>query len=261
MSKIQVLVTTMFEKDLSKYKQMNLQTDAIIANQSDDYNYLKEEIDGTVAELITTNTKGLSRNRNIAITCSSSDAEYLLFSDDDLVFYDDYERIILDEFAAHPEAQAIKFNLENKGIRKISMSPIKKFKKANIKNISSSGVCGLAVKRDVLLEKNLRFNEEFGAGTENYCGEDTIFLQELLKKKVKFYLSPKYIADIYQGESTWNEGKNQKYFTVTGRVLKYIFPVFCYLLAIRSSYRFSKRENCNMKFFEILKCYYKGMRK
>ena len=43
MGRLEVLVTTMFEKDESKYESMNLQTDAIIANQSDDCFYIEEK--------------------------------------------------------------------------------------------------------------------------------------------------------------------------------------------------------------------------
>ena len=37
--KLEVLVTTMHQKDISKYISMNLQTDAVIANQADRENF------------------------------------------------------------------------------------------------------------------------------------------------------------------------------------------------------------------------------
>lgn len=42
----------------------------------------------------------------------------------------------------------------------------------------------------VLKKYNLHFHENFGPGTENYCGKDTIFLMEMLDKKVKFSVPP-----------------------------------------------------------------------
>lgn len=260
MSKLQVLVTTMHQIDFSKLVEMNIKSDVVFANQADEFSYISKECDGFKAEMITTPTRGLSKNRNLAIEYSSESADYILFSDDDLVFKDGYEEMILDEFAKHPQAEAIKFNLYNiSETRKISMKSIDEFKKATRRNVSSSGVCGLCIKRETLIKNNLRFNEFFGTGTENYCGEDTIFLQEMINKKIKFYLSPVEIAGIDQTESSWFKGHDEKYFFVTGMVFATIYPRMAKLLAVRSSYRFSKRKSCNMKFKDILNCYLKGI--
>lgn len=260
--KVQVLVATMHASDFSKIESMRISSDVFFANQADGYSYMKKEFNGHVAEMLTTQTRGLSRNRNLALTNSGLHAEYLMFADDDMIFTEDYEDIILGEFEKHPEAEAIKFRIENiDHVRKSDASPIKKFKRATVKNITAFGVCGLAIRRDTLLKRNLHFNESFGTGTENYCGEDTIFLQEIVKKKIPFYLSPIKIADVNQEESTWFEGYNEKYFEVAGMVLASVFPRLSWLLAIRSAYHFAKRKRCTLKFGKILKSYYSGIRK
>lgn len=260
MSKLQVLVTTMHQTDLSKYTQMNLQTDAVIANQADRNEILAETINGCNVQIVTTSTRGTSRNRNIALAHAAQKAEYIMFSDDDLVFVSGYEKLILDEFEAHPEAEAIKFNIHDLSkTRKISMRRISVFEKATKRNMSSSGVCGLVIRADVLKKYNLRFREDFGPGTENYCGEDTIFLMEMLKKKIKLYRSPVDVAGIDQSESSWFQGHNEKFFTTIGKVFRIIMPKLAYLLAVRGAYRFSKRDDCTMGFSQILKCYIKGI--
>jgi hypothetical protein len=81
----------------------------------------------------------------------------------------------------------------------------------------------------------------------------------LIKKKVKIYLSPQYIAGINLGKSTWFEGYNQKYFYVGGKVFAAIFPCFSYFLVIRSAYRFSRSEKCDLSFKTVLKNYFKGI--
>ncbi len=260
MSKLQILVTTMHQTDFRKIEQMNIRSDVVFANQADRYGYEFTNVNGFKAEMVTTATRGLSKNRNLAIEYSAPDADYIMFSDDDLVFSDNYEELILKEFEAHPKACVIKFNLYDMSkTRKISMKKIEHYKKATRLNVSSSGVCGLVIRRQALIKYNLRFNEYFGTGTENYCGEDSIFLQEIINKKIPFYLSPIEIAGIDQTETSWFEGYNDKYFRVTGRAFATMYPKASKLLAIRSSYRFSKRKNCNMKFKEILKCYYNGI--
>lgn len=256
--RLEVLITSMHQSDTSLYQKMNLQSDAIIANQADCFGYREETIGGNTIKMITTATRGVSRNRNIALALSSAD--YIAFSDDDLIWNDNYPQLIAQEFEAHPEAEAIKFNIHDlSATRKISMRRIERFEKATRRNMSSSGVCGLAVRADVIKRCNLHFHENFGPGAENFCGEDTIFLIEMLDKKVRFYRSPVDIAGIDQTESSWFQGHNEQYFTNAGKVLSLIYPGLAYLLAIRSAWRFSKRDDCDMDFLPILKCYYKGM--
>ena len=256
--KLEVLVTTMHQKDISKYFDMNLQTDAVIANQADSENFEVCDVNGSTVKFVTISSRGLSKNRNIAIK-NIGDSDLIMFSDDDLKFYDGYEDIIVKEFENHPEAEAIKFNINCISKRKIAMESIKEFHKPSRKEVTSWGVVGLVIKTDVLKEKSLKFNERFGAGVENFCGEDSIFLQEIFKKKVNLYASPKFIAEIDQTDSTWFEGHNEKFFTVAGMVLNEIYPCLSYLLVIRSAYKAAKRKTSNLKFMQILKCYYKGV--
>lgn len=262
MSRVEVLVTTMHQSDSSKYTQMNLQTDAVIANQTDKNEYAETEINGSSVKLISTNSRGLSRNRNIALSYASQEADYILFSDDDLVFNDGYKQAILDEFDKHPEAEAIKFNIHDLShTRKISMRRIERFEKATRRNMSSSGVWGLVIRRDVLKRHNLHFHENFGAGTKNFCGEDTIFLMEMLDKKVKFYRSPVDIGGIDQSESSWFQGHNARFFVTCGMVLGTIYPRLSYLLVIRSAWKACRRKDSGMRYIDILACYYRGIRK
>ncbi len=260
--KLEVLVTTTDQSDFGKYARMNLQTDAVFANQTDKNAYAEAEMGGRRARMISTDTRGLSRNRNLALAHASPDADYLLFADDDLVFVDGYERLVLGEFEKHPEAETIKFNVHNlSATRKINMRRIERFEKATRRNMSASGVWGLAVRQDVLKKYGLSFHENFGIGCENYCGEDTIFLMQMLSKKIKLYRSPVDIAGIDQTESAWFRGFDERYFTVAGTVLGTLYPRLSYLLAIRSALKASVKKKRRLGFWKILTCYYRGIRK
>ena len=260
MMKIVVAVTTMHQDDLSLYIKMNLQTDAIIANQCDCNSIDIGCFNENSVCMVSTPTRGLSRNRNIALTHLPQNTDIVIFSDDDLIFNDNYEKTIIDEFKKHPFAEAIKFNIHDLSDRKISMKRITKFEKATRKNMSSSGVCALAIKQNSLIKYNLRFNELFGSGTINYCGEDTIFIQEMINKKVKLYRSPIDVAGIFQKESSWFEGYNHRYFSICGKVLATCYPFVCKFLAVRSALKFSRNKKCKIGFFEILTDYLDGIK-
>lgn len=258
---IQVLVTTMHQTGFEKFSEMNLQTDAVIANQTDKNEYLETVVDNCSVKLVSTDSRGLSRNRNIALSHANQNADFIIFSDDDLVFNDGYEKLIIDEFEKHPEAEAIKFNIHDLSkSRKISMKQIQKFEKATKRNMSSSGVCGLVIKSDTMKRYNLHFHENFGSGSENYCGEDTIFLMEMIEKKIQFYRSPVDIAGIDQTESTWFIGHNERFFYTAGMVIGTIYPHLSYLIVLRSAFKAYRRKDSNMSFMKIISCYYKGIR-
>ena len=259
--KISVLVTTMNQIDTQKYDLMNLNTDAVIANQTN-FNAIKEEKqNGHKIVLVSTDTRGVSRNRNIALAHYDQSTDVVVFADDDLVFNDGYERMIAEEFSAHPDAEAIKFNLHDLSkTRKISMKRIEHYEKATRRNMSSSGVWGVAIKTSSLMKYNLKFDERFGPGTSHANGEDTIFLMNMIDKGVSFYRSPMDIAGIDQTDSSWFHGYNKEFFTNNGMIIDVIYPAISRILAIRSAYKFSKRDGCDMSFCSVLKCYNDGIR-
>lgn len=257
---LEILVTTMQQSDFSIIEEMNIKSDAVIANQCNENNYREIAVVGKSIKMISTTSRGLSRNRNIALAHADQKADLILFLDDDLILNDNYERLIIGEFEKHPEADAIKFNIHDLSeTRKISMKRIVKFEKCSRRNMSASGVCGVVLKQSIIKEFGLHFHENFGAGTENYCGEDTIFLQDLINRRVRFYRSPIDIAGIDETDSSWFKGYDEKYFMTIGKVFATIYPHLCRLLAIRSAYRFYKKKKCNLGFFKILKCYNRGI--
>lgn len=256
-----VLVTTMHQTDMGLYRRMRLQTDAVIGNQASANGECTEQIDGHTVTMVTTDARGTACNRNTAIDWIFPTAQYVLFADDDLCFYDGYEQVVAAAFAAHPDADAIKFNLRCVAGRSLGMAPIAAAHRASRREAASWGVWGLAVKADTLKASGIRFPERFGPGTPNYCGEDSIFLQEMFKRRWRVYAHPAVIADIDQRESTWFEGYTERYFTVAGMALSEMYPRLCYLLAVRSARRFSARADCSLSFFKTLQCYYRGIRR
>ena len=105
MKKLQVLVATMHQKDLSLVEKMNIRCDAVIANQADKNEILTEDN----VTMITTKTRGVGLNRNIALL--AADAEILLFADDDVMYHDDMTEKVVAAFAENPQADVIIFGM------------------------------------------------------------------------------------------------------------------------------------------------------
>lgn len=255
--KIEVLVTTMHQKDFSKYNDMNLQTDAVIANQADYCGFEETEIDGKRVRFVTTDTRGASVNRNIAITYSTADI--VVFSDDDQQFVDGYEELIINEFQNHPDADVIKFYCESSNPeRPFSYKKPQFFCRATKRNIMSAGVHCLAVKRECLIKNNIFFNVSIGPGNEIYSGEDSVFLNDMITNKVSIYLSPALLSYVSQGESSWFKGYDEQFFTSCGYVYACIYGLLAPLVIIRRAIKTRKRKKCTTNIITMIKLMLKG---
>lgn len=262
---LEVLVTTMHKPNtvdaaVSLYTGMNLSSDAIIANQTDVNSYHVFYHEGRRIKFICTDTRGLSKNRNIGLGVAT--AEYVLFADDDICFMDGYESMVQNELAACNNADSIKFYVEtsSKSTRKIGWGRPLSRSIASRRALASAGTPALLVRRSFIYSKGMVFNEDFGAGTDDYCGEDTIFLQDLKKRGALVYASPACVAEVDQSNSSWFEGHNEKYFVTEGKVIGTIYPHLAPIIVVRSAYRQRKRHPGKFSFGTLYGFYLKGIR-
>ena len=255
--RIQVVCTMMHQTDFSNVLKMNLQTDAVIANQADTNERNEIMHNGHRYLMITTDTRGASLNRNIGI--SNSSADIIVFSDDDQTFVDGYEQMVLEAFERYPDADAIKFYCQSTNPeRQLSYMNPGCWKKAVRTDLSSAGVLGFAVKRAFLEKNNIRFNEEIGPGKEICCGEDTSFIVDLFKNKANIYLSPELISYVGQTESTWFKGFNEQYFISVGYVYATIYGALACLVALRRCIVMRKKTK-DFSSFQMYKLMFKGI--
>lgn len=84
MAKLEILVAAMHQKDLSLVEKMNINCDAIIANQADYDDFLTKEVDDKKISMITTSLRGVGKNRNLALNLATADI--LLMADEDCVY-------------------------------------------------------------------------------------------------------------------------------------------------------------------------------
>lgn len=252
--KVQVLCATMHQTDLSKYKEMNIQSDVIFSNQANYHDYIEEIINGNIVKMITTPYRGVGNNRNTALLHSNGDI--LMFSDDDMVYKDGYVDGVIKAYESLPDADMIIFhcninsNLKTPDIEKIS--------RVRVWNFMRYGTVRFTIKRESLLRYNMVFSQLFGGGTRYCAGEDNLFLREALKKNLKVYSHPFSIASINHGESTWFKGFNEKYFFDKGAWLENAFPFLKHLLVWYFVFKFYKKTELNI--IDVFKLHYAGMR-
>ena len=70
---LEVLVSTMYQKDYSLLDRMNIQTDAIVVNQCNENSIEKFEYKGHKIKWISLNERGVGLSRNTALMRSTAD--------------------------------------------------------------------------------------------------------------------------------------------------------------------------------------------
>ena len=199
----------MNQHDFSKIGEMNVHSDVVFANQSDYTAYEELEFDGHKAKMISTQTRGVGINRNLALTYASADI--CLFADDDVVYVDDVENKVVAEFDAHPDADVIIFHIDTTDpVRKQRKYP--KTKKHGRFERMPWGGCRIAVRLSSLRKANVWFTTLFGGGCIFPSGEDSMWLTEAKKSGLCFYVSKETIGTVSFGESSWYTGADEKYY-------------------------------------------------
>lgn len=137
-----------------------------------------------------------------------------------------------------------------------SGKPIEKYTRVGKRESREYGSVHIAIKKRALIGKNVYFNTLFGSGAMYSCGEDTLFLKELIEKGLKLYKSPIRIASVDMSDSTWFKGYNEKYFKDKGALIEAAYPRISGLLAILQSVRNSKKCMGSYKYAAKIFSYY-----
>ena len=239
--KLQTLVATMHQKDLSIVEKMNIRCGAVIANQAD-----REEITNTKTEygtvkMITTPTRGVGLNRNIALM--AADADILLFADDDVVYKDDMPKMVIEAFESLPHADVIIFGMDMVKYGAVVERRDCKTRRLSVHNSMRFGTYRIAVRRKALLDNNITFHQRFGGGCEFGSGEDTLFLKSCFDRGLTVYSYNYNLGTCCKDSSTWFVGCDEKYFYDKGVLIRKLFPETACLMVLYFGIRFKRKTD------------------
>lgn len=242
---LEVLISCMNQQDMRIAEQTGIQTDALIVNQcpqaecSDDVSLDRNASEvqsgsrGTI-RMIRTNTRGLSKSRNLAIQHAVGDA--CLLCDDDEQLDSSYEDTILKAYEALPDADIICFRISNQLSR--LKQETQRLTKWTAMRIASWQI---TFRREPILKSGIRFDEDMGAGTGNGGGEEVKFLRDCIKAGLKAYYVPKSIGTVAQTESTWFKGFDRDFFYKRGITNRYMLGLPLSIL-YAAYYTFAKKD-------------------
>ena len=209
---LQVLVSTMQQKDFSLLERMCIRSDAIVINQSDHNEIHHFNHDDHQILWITCDQRGLSRSRNLALRKAT--AEICLVADDDLVYLDGYDQMVLDAFEKFPKADIITFQVV--GIERLFKQYAKYPRRLRYLTSMKVSSVEIAFRTERIRQAGISFNDRFGAGSKYRMGEENIFLFECLRNGLKIQYVPLALAKLHIGGSSWFEGYTSRYFRDLG---------------------------------------------
>lgn len=226
--RVEVLVSTMHQKSHDLLNEMNINTDAVVVNQTDCEKYEDLTFKGNSIKIFSNTERGIAKSRNKAL--NNATADICILADDDMQFSDDYKKIATTAFQKY-DADIIIFNFidDNNKLTRTN----KTVKKINIFNYMNYGAARIALKNDSIKEKHILFREAFNGVPLPTCGEDTLFLRDALKKKLKIIAVPEALAELKNGRnSTWFKGYTKEYFFDKGVILGIAHPALAIPFAL-----------------------------
>ncbi|PGT89050.1 glycosyltransferase family A protein [Bacillus sp. AFS040349] len=254
---LQVLVSTMHQNDLSILQKMNIQSNAIIINQTNKNSSLSCDYEGHDIKLFSYAERGIGLSRNNALMRATADIA--LFADDDVVYVDNYKMLIIDAFKNNPKADIIVFNVPSTNPDR-PLHFIKSKGRVRFYNCLKYGAVSIAVRTTKIKQANVYFSLLFGGGARYSAGEDSLFLAECIKKGLKVYTDPTVIGRVNQEKSSWFEGYNEKYFIDKAVFYYCLSKRWAYLLCLQDALRHHKSFYKEKSLLKILALMQKGVR-
>ena len=254
--KLQVLVAAMGRQDTALAEKMHIRCDAVISNQADREEDVTVPTPYGAVRMITTATRGVGLNRNIAL--DAADGDILLLADDDVVYREDMPQEVIRAFAQHPEADLLIFGMEMERDGVVFETRQEPFHRLRVWNAMKYGAVRIAIRRSALDKSGVRFHQSFGGGCPFSAGEDSLFLKACFDYGLSVYAHPYVLGRSRKDTSSWFVGYNEKYFYDKGVLVRHLFPHTAYVMAFYFGACF-KRETA-VGLLKRLRLVYAGVR-
>ena len=254
---MQVLLSILGMEDINYIDSLKITGNAVVINQCDEDNIElinRRSVNGSdqAVKYVKTKQRGLSKSRNMAI--KNADADICILCDNDVVYEDNYEELITNEFEKHKDADIIVFYIKRKEKPEPNYPEPRRMDYLSVLKIFSPEI---AFRRSSV--EDLEFDEEFGAGSGKYImGEENIFLYDALKKEKKIYYVPVKIAELKEVESTWFSEYDERFFVSRGANYAAMSRLWSHILIWQFALRKVALYKDKLSMMSALKAMYKG---
>jgi glycosyltransferase involved in cell wall biosynthesis len=254
---LEILISTMNRNSLDFLNSMFPFCDfsnfrILIINQTSKDNLLFSGFESV--RVVNAFDKGISKSRNLAIL--NSKAKILLFTDDDVVFIENFDQKIIEAYNNNPLVSAICFQtLTTEGV--LYSNYPKHNKILNNKEIINVLSIEVSCKSDSIKKGKIKFNEWFGLGSQFEDSETFFYLRNLKNKGFRVFFCPLNIV-IHKPFSSSDDAKSDRvvYARMAGYYKRFGFLAYVFLF----KYMFFLFRRYNFSFLELHNKYFIGLK-
>ena len=186
------IVTLGYSTLSERYKEINLpeidpRVEILIGVQGNNQSQIPMSLLRGDTRVSYLDSLGVTKSRNYMIDNAKGD--YLFFGDDDIDWEIDNIWEIVDYFKNHSDTHLISGRTLNEdGFYRKSYS--NRSRKLNFFNSAKTGTVEMAIRVNQFRLSRIYFDEAFGAGSENFLGDEYIFITDALKQGIRCQYLP-----------------------------------------------------------------------
>jgi hypothetical protein len=150
--------------------------------------------------------------------------KYLLFGDDDITFKVDSIVKVIDYFEANPKASIILTQAVDESGKLRKPYPTKPHA-LTLTNSAKAATYEMFIRVSAIKQNGIRFDENFGAGAENYLGDEYIFIADGIRSGLKGTFLPIVVA-VHPIDSSGNYKNTRNDLKVRAAVFTRVFGIW-----------------------------------
>lgn len=165
---------------------------------------------------------GVTKSRNRAIELAKT--EYLIFGDDDVEFHPDQLNQAVALMDADPQLTLLLLAATDDKGRVRKQYP-KKPERLTRLNSARAATYEMLIRVSEVRRLGVKFDEKFGAGAENYLGDEYIFIADLIQAGAKCEFAPIFVASHPEDSSgsRWGTERDRK---VRAKIFTRVFGIW-----------------------------------
>jgi glycosyltransferase involved in cell wall biosynthesis len=173
-------------------------------------------------------SRGVAKSRNAVI--ENTTTEYLLFGDDDIEFKEESINSAITYLESNPDISILLLQAvdETGTLRKPYPKQAHSLK---LTNSAKAATYEMIIRVSDIKKASIRFDENFGAGAENYLGDEYIFIADALRAGLKGYFLPIVIAT-HPTDSSGSFHNTKQDAIVRSRIFSRVFGIWAPIMRL-----------------------------
>ena len=176
---------------------------------------------------------GVTKSRNAVL--ENTVTKYLLFGDDDITFSRESIIEVINYFEANPQISMVLTQAVDESGKLRKPYPTK-VQALTLTNSAKAATYEMFIRVSAIKQNGIRFDENFGAGAENYLGDEYIFIADGIRSGLKGTFLPIVVA-VHPIDSSGNFKNTRNDLKVRAVVFTRVFgiwsPIMRFLFLIK----------------------------